>query len=151
MKKNIEIIENFGIHLSKVLNSIKHTPQSFAKTHSIEIEKILNVINGIDKPDQHLLNILEKHRIINFNDFLKTDESNKFIDKTIEKINLKFSSQNSLRTTRTFSRGTSNNKFEYYHYSDLAASKFSNILPEHIVPIQETESLLNTYGEIPRY
>ncbi len=151
MKKNIEFIENFGIHLSKALNSIKHTPESFANTHSLELEKIINVINGIDKPDQHLLNVLEDHRIINFSDFLKTDEPNKLINQTKEKINLKFSSQNSLRTTRTFSRGPSNNKFEYYHYSDLAASKFSNILPEHIVPIQETEALLNEYGEIPNW
>ena len=151
MKKNIEFIENFGIHLSKVLNSIKHTPESFANTHSLELEKIINVINGIDKPDQDLLNILENHKIINFSDFLKKDESSKLINKAREKINLKISSQNSLRTTRTFSRGPSNNKVEYYHYSDLAASKFSNILPEHIVPIQETEVLFNEYGEIPNW
>ncbi len=149
MKKDIEIIENFGVHLSKVLNSIKHTPESFANTHSIELEKIINVVKGIDKPDKQLLNILEDHKIINFKDFLKTNLSNKSVNRNEQKIKLKISSQNSLRTTRTFSRGPSTNKSEYYHYSDLAASKFANILPEHIVPIQETEVFLKVYGEIP--
>lgn len=149
MKKDTDIIENFGIHLSKVLNSIKHTPESFASIYSLELEKITNVIKGLDKPDEKLLGILADHEIIKFNEFLKPDESKKSVNKAKEKIKFKLSSQKSLETTRTFYRGTSNNKSDYYHYSDLAASKFSIILPEHIVPIQETKDLLKDYDEIP--
>ena len=149
MKKDNKIIENFGINLSKALNSIKHTPESFANLHSLELEKLIKVIKGIDKPDKKLLSILADHEIINFNDFLKPYESKKSAYKGKEKIKFKVPSQNSLKTTRTFSRGPSNNKSDYYHYSDLAASKFSIILPEHIVPIQETKDLLQEYCEIP--
>jgi len=149
MENNFEIIENFGIQLSKVINSIKHTPESFSNLYSLDVNKINRVIKGIDNPDKDLLNILENHKVINFNDFLNPIKSNKSISQEKKEIEIKMSSQDSCKTTRTFSRGLSDSKFEYYHYSDLAASKYTSFLPEHIVPIQYTKKLIDTYGEIP--
>lgn len=146
---NSEIIENFGMQFSRIINSIKHTPESFSKAHHLDLNKINRVIEGIDIPDKKLLDILKNHKVINFNDFLKNIKSDQIIPQEIKRIEIKMSSQESFNTTRTFSRGISDNKFEYYHYSDLAASKFTSFLPEHIVPIQDTKNLIDKYGEIP--
>lgn len=149
MDKNIEIKEIFGTQLSKVINSIKHTPESFSKVYSLDLEKFKRVIKGIEVPDKKLLQILENHDVININDLYKTNKSYNPIPDKKEEIEIIMKTEDSLKTTRTFSRGLSDFKVDYYHYSDLAASKFASILPEHIVPIQETKCLIDNYGEIP--
>ena len=146
-----EIIDNFGTQFSRIINSIKHTPESFSKLHSLDLQKINRIIKGIDNPDKKLLEILKNHKVINFDDFLQTNKSNQVIPQEIKRIEIKMSSKDSFKTTRTFSRGISGNKLEYYHYSDLAASKFTSFLPEHIVPIQNTKNLIDKYGEIPAW
>lgn len=122
-----EINYGSGVRLAQALNSIKHTPHSFAASYNLEVYDIINAIENDSPPSTSLREAIISHSALSFESIFsgKEDETKKDIEPII------LSREESQSTARIFKRLDE----DFYIYKDLACSYQSVILPEHITPL----------------
>ena len=121
-----------GVLLSQTLNSIKHTPRSFADLFNISYFEIDDAIHNDTPLSDGLIAALIDHPIIDHSLFRTFIPPEKYVGPNSTSLDYYYTSEaESIKSSRVFCRkGT-----DFYDYKDLAASLCSPILPEHITPL----------------
>ncbi len=132
---------DFGVTLSQALNSLKHTPESFAIQNNLNAHLILQTIKGDLQPSEELIEVLKNHPLIDYSAFDSSHTAHTLTENSLNHY-LYWSASQKDDTSRQFSRHNT----PYYIYKDLAATYLSPFLPEHITPLviksDPTETIL---------
>ena len=123
-------MRTFASRLSQALNSIKHTPDSFADFCNIDSNLVHDVLLNSQEPSVALIEAIRSSGLISLDQLWPSDGSiaNEIVSDfgTI----FRFSASRE-ETARVFSRSG----MPYYRYTDLASTHSSPIIPEHITPL----------------
>jgi len=121
----------------RLLNQIKHTAESFASIHNLEIVNLNNFLSGSVSNPQPILNALNSHPGVDIQTLLNVNSVSKFKAELsqIPKV-VTMSGDESRRTARVFNRGPSKeSKTPFYRYFDTAVTPSSPFRPELIEPL----------------
>ena len=118
----------------RLLNQIKHTAESFASIHNLEIVNLNNFLSGSVCNPQPILNALMSHSGVDIRTLLNMNSVSKFKNELsqIPKV-VTMSGDESRKTARVFYRGPSKeSKTPFYRYFDTATTPTSPFRPELI-------------------
>ena len=118
----------------RILNQIKHTSDSFASTHKLQIENLNAFLAGAASNPQPILDALYCHPGVDIQTLLNTNSLKKF-KKKISQVPpvITMTELESRKTSRIFQRGPNQEqKVPFYRYFDTATSPLSPLRPELI-------------------
>ena len=121
----------------RLLNQIKHTAESFASIHNLEIVNLNNFLSGKVSNPQPILNALVSHPGVDIQTLLNVNSVSNFKAELsqIPKV-VTMSGDESRKTARMFNRGPSKeSKTPFYRYFDTAVTPTSPFRPELIEPL----------------
>lgn len=118
----------------RILNQIKHTPDSFASIYKLQIENLNSFLADAASNPQPILDALYSHPGVDIQTLLNTTSLRKF-EKKISQVPavITMTELESRKTSRIFQRGpTQEQKVPFYRYFDTATSPLSPFRPELI-------------------
>src|SRR3989344_4870528 len=132
-KKNRPIIKNQGPRLRSLLNSVKHTAQSFARLHNLDPDHLEAVMASKQPLSEDIISAIEAHPPLSTQLLFGPAYKDRFPirDDTVDGVVI-LTARERLITERIFERGPKGGQIPYYAYADTAMYRTSPFRPEWI-------------------